>query len=65
MDGPLREPPALPDEKEPLERMTETMRDAAKAANKNQRKAVLACSSRQVFLGESLPFIKLLLRRYT
>jgi hypothetical protein len=64
MAGPLRAPPALPDEKEPLELMKETTRDAAKAANKNQRKAELACSSRQVFLRELLPFIKLLLRRY-
>lgn len=64
MAGPLLAPPALPDEKEPLELMKETTRDAVNAANRNQRKAVLACSSRHVFLGESLPFIKLLLRRY-
>lgn len=61
MAGPLRTP--LPVEKEPLELMKETTRDAAKAANRNQRNAVLACSSRHVFPGWELPFVKLLLRR--
>jgi hypothetical protein len=55
--------PLLPVEKEPLELMKVTTRDPAKAANRNQRKAVLACSSRHVFLGESLFLVKLLLRR--
>lgn len=63
MAGPER-PPPLPEEKEPFALMNEATRDAAKAANKNQKKAVLACISRQVFLGELLPFIMSFLLRY-
>jgi hypothetical protein len=55
--------PPLPDEKEPLELIKERTKDTAKVANRNQRKAVLACSSRHVFWGVSDPLVKLLLLR--
>jgi len=64
MAGPdLRTPPALPVEKEPLELIKSTTRDTVKAANRNQRKAQLACNSRHVLVGELDPFVKLLVAR--